>query len=128
MTEAQNPEQAVELVSRRISDRDVEGALALYEPDAVFTPGPGQAVSGHAEIREALARFTALDPTLTSTVRKVLRSGDVALVVNAWQLEGTGPDGGDVGMTGTSADVVRRQRDGCWLVAIDDPWGGTAEA
>jgi hypothetical protein len=28
-------------------------------------------------------------------------------------------------MSGTSADVLRRQEDGSWRVLIDDPWGGS---
>jgi len=120
---ATTPEQAVELFSRAMNDGDLEGALSLYEPDATFSPQPGQSLTGHAAIREALAGFFALRPRITGEVHKVLEAGDTALVMNRWSLEGTGPDGEPVAMEGTSADVVRRQPDGRWLVLIDDPWG-----
>jgi uncharacterized protein (TIGR02246 family) len=121
---ADTPTRTVELVSQRISAGDVDGAVALYEPEAAFTPQPGQVVTGAAAIRQALASFTALKPKLAGQVEKVIESGDVALVLNRWTLEGTAPDGAAIEMGGLSADVLRRQSDGSWLVLIDDPWGG----
>jgi uncharacterized protein (TIGR02246 family) len=121
---AQTPAQAVELVSRHISAGDVDGALALYEPEAAFTPQPGEVVTGATAIRQALEGFTALRPKLEGQVEKVIESGDVALVLNRWTLAGTAPDGAAIEMGGLSADVLRRQPDGNWLVLIDDPWGG----
>ena len=52
---------------------------------------------------------------------QVLVAGDVALVVNDWVLTGAAPDGSAVRQTGRSADVVRKQPDGRWLVVIDKP-------
>jgi uncharacterized protein (TIGR02246 family) len=124
MTTAQSPADAVRLVSERISASDVEGALALYEPNAAFTPQPGQVVTGLDAIRAALEGFTALKPRLEGKIERVVESGDVALVLNRWMLEGTAPDGQRIEMGGLSADVLRRQADGRWLVLIDDPWGG----
>jgi uncharacterized protein (TIGR02246 family) len=123
MTE-HTPTRTVELVSERITAGDVDGALALYEPQAAFTPQPGQVVTGAEAIRQALQGFTALQPKLQGEVEKVIESGDVALVLNRWTLEGTAPDGAAIEMGGLSADVLRRQSDGRWLVLIDDPWGG----
>ena len=57
-------------------------------------------------------------------ITNVLTAGDVALVQNRWQLEGTQPDGSPVEMRGHSADVLRRTPDGGWRILIDDPWGG----
>jgi uncharacterized protein (TIGR02246 family) len=122
---AHTPDQAVTLVAERISAGDVEGAIALYEPRAAFSPQPGQTVTGLAAIRDALEGFTALKPRLEGTVERVVETGDVALVLNRWTLEGTAPDDQPVSMAGLSADVLRRQPDGSWLVLIDDPWGGS---
>jgi uncharacterized protein (TIGR02246 family) len=123
---AHTPTEAIELVSERISAGDVDGALAMYEPGAAFTPQPGQVVVGAAAIRQALEGFTALQPRLEGQVERVIESGDVALVLNRWTLDGTAPDGARIEMGGLSADVLRRQSDGRWLVLIDDPWGGGA--
>ena len=120
------PTTAAELpaaLADRLGAGDVDGALALYEPDATFAPQPGAQVSGLDAIREALSQFAALKPTLEGEIEKVLEAGDVALVTNRWSLKGTGPDGGPLEMAGVSADVMRRQPDGTWRILVDDPWG-----
>jgi len=120
---AETPQQVIELFSQCLNSGNLEGALALYEPDAVFAPQPGQLVSGLGAIREALAGFFALRPQINGEIQEVLEAENIALVINSWSLTGTQPDGQPLAMEGTSADVVRRQEDGRWLLAIDDPWG-----
>jgi uncharacterized protein (TIGR02246 family) len=117
-----SPAAVIETFADRLSRGDIEGALELYEPEATFVVQPGTVVSGTEEIRQALVRFAELRPTLTGEIQGVREGGDVALVLNRWSLSGEGPDG-PVGMSGTSADVLRRQDDGSWRVLIDDPWG-----
>ena len=121
----QTPEEVIRKFADRLNEGDVDGALALYEPDATFVAEPGTTVHGTAEIRAALQRFAALRPTLTGEIQGVREGGDIALVLNRWSLEGESADGA-VEMAGTSADVLRRQEDGTWRVLIDDPWGGSA--
>ena len=67
------------------------------------------------------AELLALRPRLDVTPVQVLRADDIALVVNDWTMTGTGPDGSPVRQGGRSADVVRRQTDGTWLVLVDKP-------
>jgi uncharacterized protein (TIGR02246 family) len=121
---AATPAEVITAFSAAIQAGRVEDALSLYEPDAVFIPKPdAQPVSGRGAIRAALAQFAALKPTLTADVRKVVQAGDIATVLNIWQLRGTAPDGSPVQMGGTSADVMRRRPDGGWGILVDDPWG-----
>ena len=54
---------------------------------------------------------------------RTLVSGDTALVIGNWTLQGRDPEGNDVEAGGRYADVVRRQADGTWLVVIDNPNG-----
>jgi hypothetical protein len=52
-------------------------------------------------------------------VEQTLKSGeDLAVCYGVWTMTA----GGDK-VTGKSIEVVRRQQDGTWLFAIDDPWG-----
>ena len=121
-----SPGQVIERFSARLAEGDLDGMVELYEQDAAFAPQPGEAVSGHAAIREALKGFLALRPEMTGQVENVLIAGETALVANRWSLRGTQPDGQPVEMRGVSADVVRRGADGEWRIVIDDPWGGGA--
>lgn len=40
-----------------------------------------------------------------------------------WRLQGTAQDGTAFDLSGRTADVLRRQPDGGWLMAIDNPYG-----
>jgi uncharacterized protein (TIGR02246 family) len=122
MNEVETPEAVIRRFSALLNERDVDGALALYEAEAMFVAEPGTSVSGTEEIRAALERFAALEPELGGEIELVREAGGVALVVNRWSLRGSGPEG-PVEIAGRSADVLRRQADGSWRVLIDDPWG-----
>jgi uncharacterized protein (TIGR02246 family) len=119
----ETPLDTVNRLIQAINEGDLATAVALYEPDAVLVAQPGQVARGSAQLREALNAFVALRPTLTSKVQHVLEAGDVALYLGRWQLRGKDPAGGPVMLSGESTDVLRRQPDGRWLIAIDDPWG-----
>lgn len=120
-TDLTTPEALMQTFSKRLNGGDLDGLVELYEPSAVFEPQPGVAVRGRHAIREALGELLALHPTITADVEQVLIGDDVALVVNRWAMTGTAPDGSSVQRGGRSADVVRRQDDGRWLVVIDKP-------
>jgi uncharacterized protein (TIGR02246 family) len=121
---ANAPEAVIDRFAELISAGDVEGALALYEDDAVIVPEPGRLERGRNAIRAALAPFAELRPRMTGEIERTLVAGDTALVINAWTLVGTDPGGEPVRMAAKSADVLRRREDGSWGILIDDPWGG----
>jgi uncharacterized protein (TIGR02246 family) len=123
-TRASSPQGIIERFERHLGNRDVEGLLRLYEPEAAFAAEPGTVVRGQSAIREALTRLVALEPTITGEIQKVVEADGTALLTNRWKLEGTAPDSAPIKMRGVSADVMRRQSDGSWRVLIDDPWGG----
>jgi uncharacterized protein (TIGR02246 family) len=120
------PEAVIDRFAELIGAGDVEGALALYEEDAVFIPEPGRLERGREAIHAALASFAAVSPTITGEIQRTVVAGETALVINAWTLAGTDPTGEAVRMAATSADVLRRRADGSWGILIDDPWGGGA--
>lgn len=126
MADAQAPEDIGPLIGEAITSGDLDGALALYEPDATFVLpaafGEGS-VTGHHALRESLSGFLAMDPTLTVNADKTVLSGDIALVVGNWTLTGRDPEGNEFDTGGRFADIVRRQPDGSWLFVIDNPNG-----
>jgi ketosteroid isomerase-like protein len=101
----------------------VQPLLDLYEPGASLVPQPDEVVSGHAAIGAALSQYQAIGK-MTAETRYCLQSTDVALASASWSIEGGGPDS-PVVVLGTSADPLRRQADGRWLLVIDHPFGAT---
>ena len=118
-----NPLDAVTELVKAINQGNLEAAVALYEPEATLVAQPGKVATGTKAIREAIAGFIALKPTLMNEAHQIVQAGSIALYCSKWNLKGTAPDGSPVQMRGTSSDVIRRQADGRWLIAIDNPWG-----
>ena len=106
-----------------INDADLERAVATYEDNAVLVVVPGRMVHGTAQIREALAGFIALKADLRSEAQKVIETKYLALYIGRWSLRGNDAEGKAVEMGGESTDILRRQMDGRWLIALDNPWG-----
>ena len=93
---ARTPAQANHQVIAAINAGDIEAALALYEPGATFVAEPGKPVTGTAAIREVMAGFLSMKPSMTIEVPIVVEAGDTALMHSHWTLKGTGPDGSPV--------------------------------
>ena len=106
-----------------INKGDLDRALSYYEPNAVIVAQPGQLAQGTEAVRKALEGFISLKPLLQGSAHSVIEAKDIALFCSKWDLVGTSPEGNRVEMSGTSSDVLRRQADGRWLVAVDNPWG-----
>ncbi len=107
---AENPADLACLFLDRANAGDVAGVVALYEADAVLAFPPGQITVGADAIREVYEQFLSQRPTLTSAGQsEPLVNKDVALT-------STRLPGG-----GATVEVARRQPDGTWLWAVDQP-------
>jgi ketosteroid isomerase-like protein len=120
---ARTPEDLDRLFARALNSADLDAMVGLYEPGATLRPAPAEVVEGHAAIRAALSGFLQMKPTIELSPSVLGQCGDLALITARWTLDGTGPDGKPVQMTGNSIEVARRQSDGTWLFAIDTPSG-----
>lgn len=121
---AHTPEECDELFARYANAGDLDRLIALYEPDASFVEQDGAVVRGRAAIRESLRILLSTMPAFTVRVDKVIRAGDdLAALYDDWSVTATAPDGSPVAMSGKALEVVRRQEDGSWRFAIDDPFG-----
>jgi uncharacterized protein (TIGR02246 family) len=117
------PEDMHQMFARHFNAGDLEAVMALYTPDAALVPQPGQVVTGQAAIREALQAFLALRGKIELQTTYIVEAGDTALMRGQWRLNGTGPDGQPVALSGKSNEVLRKQPDGSWLFAVDHPYG-----
>jgi ketosteroid isomerase-like protein len=105
---ATTPEELPAFFVERANAGDLEGLVALYEPGGVLAFAGLHA--GHDEIRAAYTAMLADKPHFTrGEPQPTLRSGDLAMT-------STRLDGG-----GLTVEVARRQADGTWRWAIDNP-------
>ncbi|GAA2739973.1 MULTISPECIES: YybH family protein [Kitasatospora] len=100
---------------------DLGAVDQLFEPDALFVTEPGRTVTGD-DRRKANAEFLALGVPIRLTLRHTYVTGDLALLIGDYLIEGEGPDG-PIRLEGSATDVARRGPDGRWRYAIDNPSG-----
>jgi hypothetical protein len=110
---ARDPQDLERLLIARQHQGDIEGMVALFEPEAVIDTAEadnaeGPLIRGHAAIRAFFAEIVA-------SGRKFQMGQQRAAVIN-----------GDLALTSTklpdgtvTAETARRQSDGTWLWAID---------
>jgi uncharacterized protein (TIGR02246 family) len=115
-----DPERMHAAFAEAYNAGNLEDLVALYEPDAVLIPQPGQRVAGISAIRESLVGFVNLKGSMQIETLSCLRSGDLALLQAKWNLSATGPDGKPFELSSRTAEVVRKQPDGSWLFVVDN--------
>ena len=120
---ALKPEDCDRLIFETVTKKDLEGAVALYEPDASFVLPSGEVVIGLDAIREQLVGFMALEDFIFTTEVQAypFAEGSLALTRGTWSATAKDADGKPVVITGKNAEVVRRQSDGTWRFIIDHP-------
>jgi ketosteroid isomerase-like protein len=107
---AREPNDLGRFLVERANAGDLEGLVALYTPDAVLAFPAGQIAVGTEAIRATFERMLASRPQFQPGQQApALVCGDLALT-------STRSPGGSV-----TAEVARRQPDGTWLWAIDQP-------
>jgi len=115
---AKRPEELHKLFVKAFNAGDLEGLVALYEPEAALATAEG-AARGSAALREAYRGFLAPGAAIRLETLSVLECGDLALLQGRWVLEGT--ERAPARREGRNAEVARRQANGDWLLLIDVP-------
>lgn len=123
---AERPEDVAPVFADRFNSGDPAAVAELYEQGAVFVPDPGTPLTG-ADAHAANARLMALGLPIKVAPRHVYTSGDLALLIVDWVIEGEAAEG-PVRVEGTATDVARRGPDGRWRYVLDNPFGTAASA
>jgi len=106
---ARDPQDLERLLVARQRSGDIEGMVALFEPDAIINTDDARVVRGHDEMRAYYRELAAAGRVFAmGDQRPALVNGDLALTSTR------SPDGR------TTAEVARRQPDGTWLWVIDE--------
>lgn len=120
---ARTPEDCDRLFAEYTNAGDLDALIELYEPRASLIQQDGSAATGHAAIRAALGELLGSNPRIQMKTVKLAKggAGDLAVLYSEWSLATNGPDGKRTETAGRSVEIVRRQPDGSWRFAIDDP-------
>jgi len=132
-TAPRTPEELLRRLGERIVAKDVEGVVALHEPDAALVNFDLSIIRGHEQIREFYAEWFKSNPVLTVNPLQVLVTGGqagrhgkvlnrTASIMGNYSLEQTAQDGSRESFTGNFCDVVRQQPNGTWLYLQDNPY------
>ena len=119
--QAKQPEDLDRFFLERANAGDVEGVVALYEPDAVLV-GPGkQIISGTLALRQAYTQLFASKPTFAAEIQAAIRNGNLALTSTQFTISSVDSDGKPITIKTATTEVARRQPNGTWLWVIDKP-------
>lgn len=113
---ASSPEEICRLFQQAMAEGDLDAALHLYDPQAVFVKRSGEVTKDRDDLRRELAPLAAARTRFDFTVKQVAVAGDIALVHAAWTVSGPEP------MKVHAIEVARRQPDGTWRWLIGDPF------
>lgn len=120
---ARTPADCDRLFEAHVNAGDVEAVVALYEEGGSLVQRDGAVATGHAAIRRVITRLVGIRTVLRNDVVRVIEAGeDLALLYNDWSMSAKGRDGNPIETAGKAVEVVRRQPDGTWRFAIDDPY------
>ena len=114
------PEDLYPALAAAYNAGDLDSLIALYDPSAVYVIKAGRVTNGRAELRAALQRLIDLRGNLTIHPHSFVGSDNVMLVLGSFTFSGVRRDGTPVKRESRFADVLRRQPDGGWLLAIDN--------
>ncbi|MEU2711585.1 nuclear transport factor 2 family protein [Streptomyces sp. NPDC007205] len=115
----EDPHQQNDLFVRIFNEGD--GALydSMYTSDAISNIS-GSPLTG-ADRTQFFKDFLALGPKIKSRVLQTYTTGDTSLLIVDYSLDIPSPDGEVTHVDGTCTDVLVRDENGEWRLAIDRP-------
>jgi ketosteroid isomerase-like protein len=118
-----HPSEINRLFADGFNRRDHAGLLSLYEEGAVLRTDARTTFAGRAQIARALEQLLGLPGTMRSINRYCIEHDGIALLRADYAIV---RENGDHLLSGSSAEVVRRQTDGSWLYVIDHATGASS--
>ena len=113
---AKNPEEICRRFQQYMAEGDLDLVLSLYDEEAVFVKQTGEVTKGRQALKAELAPLVAKKPRFDYDIKRVVETGDIALMHTKWNVSGREP------ITAYAIEVARRQPDGTWRWLIGDPY------
>ena len=119
-----NPADVYPTLLKAFNAGDIDAILACFESQACFVLKSGDTARGTVELRKMFQATLSYKPDLKLNVSKIIPAGDdLALVIVKWTSKIVSSSGETKVWTGTATDIVRRQPDGTWKLALDNAYG-----
>jgi uncharacterized protein (TIGR02246 family) len=109
--------------TERVNAGDVDGVLALYDPEARFVTAGGDVLVGHEQLRKVLGGLVAARARMESRVVQAIATGDVAILYTDFHSTSVDASGKTQELDQRAIEVLRRQPDGTWRLVVGDPNG-----
>ncbi|MER6195721.1 nuclear transport factor 2 family protein [Streptomyces cyaneofuscatus] len=119
LTLTDDPHQQNDVFTEAFNSGDGSVFDQLYRSDAISNL-TGVTLTGEERTR-AITEFLSTKPKLTATVLQTYRTGDTMLLIVDFSVEAVGADGKPEKLEGTCTDVLVRDGNGQWIMAIDRP-------
>ena len=120
---AKTPNAVITRLITAVHDRDLEPVMALYEEDATMVVYPGMLGQGKTAIRAFYEGIFRLEGDIKHGVEAFTEAGDLTLFTAKWTIVGPIPPSLPLNRANYHAAILRKQPDGNWLIAVDNPWG-----
>ena len=112
----------VQVMTEAFHKKDMDNIMASYESGAAIMFEPGTAISDPKIIKQMFEGFFQINPKFTYPKgHEVYIANNIAMHIAPWVMAGTAPDGSDIEQTGLSVAVLRKQKNGDWLMVLDNP-------
>lgn len=115
-------------MTKAFENKNIDRVMNSYGENAVVMFRPEAPVRDRAEIKANFEQFFTMSPKFTYTAgHEVIIAGDSAVHIAPWTMTATAPDGTAIQDSGLSVATLERQKNGKWLLVIDNPHGSRLE-
>ncbi|HET7313638.1 alpha/beta fold hydrolase [Salinisphaera sp.] len=121
---AKQPEDVPAIFDSALNRGDLDAVMSLFHPEAIMRMQDGKTIAeGRDALRGAFAQLIPAQPEIRNGVRRVIASGDIALLLLEWTIRLTPPGQDELVERGVATQVVERNADGIWQLRISNPLG-----
>ncbi len=121
--EQQNVLNTIKRMTTAFQNKNIDKVMSCYEPNAVVVFEPESPVSDATVLREMFTGMSMANPVFTYKGHEVFINGNIATHIAPWKMKAKSPDGTEINQSGLSVAVLRKQKDGNWLMIFDNPHG-----